>query len=655
MEEKLLINNRRYLGSKTRLINEIENLIKNECGNIRSFLDLFGGTGVVGYNFNKKDIKIIINDILESNYFSYVTWFSSVPIDKIKLNEIIQAYNNIDNNIGENYFSINFSNTYFSKVNAKKIGYIRDDIENLLSNKQINYREKAILVTSLLYALDKIANTVGHYDAFRKNGDLDRKLVLKMPDIPEDYVNTGNEIYKMDANKLVKQVKADIVYIDPPYNSRQYSDTYHLLENIATWEKPEVFGIAKKMDRSHIKSQYCTQRATQEFKSLISDIEAKLIIVSYNNMGTRGNNRSQAKISDDDIIKILSTKGTVKIKEICFNQFTTGKTDIDDHKERLFICRVGKPTSVRTLDNSANGFVKSPLNYTGGKYNLLNEITSKLPSNIETFVDMFTGGGNVGVNVSASKIICIDKQDKIIRLLNLFKKYDDLKIIKDLEVLIQKFQLSNSFVNGYYYYNANSKNGLGSFNKNAFLRVREHYNTMSKNSYQKDIIFLLLIIYSFNNQIRFNSNNEYNLPVGKRDFNNSLRNRLKHFVRKVKEKNIEFVCKDFRNFDYKQYQDLIMYFDPPYLLGTATYNENNAWTKADEMDLLKYIKKVHENNVKFLLSNVIEHKGQRNRLLVDWCLENQFNIFYVNKNYDNSNYQSRSKEYTTVEVLITNY
>ena len=143
----------------------------------------------------------------------------------------------------------------------------------------------------------------------------------------------------MDANELVKEIQADLVYIDPPYNSRQYCDAYHLLENVAQWKKPEVFGVAKKMDRSTMKSKYCTQSATEAFEDLIENINAKYILFSYNNMAEKGNDRSNAKISDDDIMRILQAKGELTVFSESYKAFTTGKSDINNNEERLFLCK----------------------------------------------------------------------------------------------------------------------------------------------------------------------------------------------------------------------------------------------------------------------------------------------------------------------------
>jgi len=328
------INNRRYLGNKYKLNEFIKNTILKHCGNIETFADLFAGTGAVASMFQDK--HLIVNDILYSNYVCHQTWFGTGKYSQGKIKSYINKYNNLSIKT-ENYMSKNFADTFFSKTNCKKIGFIRNDIEENFKYGNINLREKCILITSLLYAMDKIANTCGHYDAYRKNGELDRELILGMPSIIE--TNPKNELYNMDINQLVHMVSADVVYLDPPYNSRQYCDAYHLLENIARWEKPEVYGVAKKMDRASLKSDYCTINATQAFEDLINNIKAKYIVLSYNNMANKGNDRSNAKLSDEDIIRILKSKGKVQVFSQDYKAFSTGKSNIEENAERLFVCQ----------------------------------------------------------------------------------------------------------------------------------------------------------------------------------------------------------------------------------------------------------------------------------------------------------------------------
>lgn len=655
--DKIKINNRRYIGSKYKMLDFIDSAMKKENIVFSSFCDLFGGTGIVGDYFNNKETKIFINDLLESNYISYQAWFGNEKYDKKKISEIIKKYNSINaKKISENYFSINFSDTYYSKDNCKKIGYIREDIENKYNDNNINKRERAILITSLLYAMDKIANTVGHYDAYRKKGNLNRKLILYDLDLKSNIVNKNNKIFKEDANELVKKIKCDVVYIDPPYNSRQYSDAYHLLENVAMWKKQEVFGVAKKFKNESEKSKYCSVSAPLAFKELIDNIDAKYIIVSHNNMGKKGAGRSQAKIDDNDIMTILSNKGKVTLYDTPFKQFNTGKTHIDDHKEQVFICKVGTKTSKKINKSSKTSkmYAKSPLNYTGGKYKLLNQLSEIFPKKIDTFIDLFCGGATVGVNAKANKIICNDKQKEVINILNLFKKYDYEYIVDKIENMINKYNLSNSLLNGYEYYDSKSDSGLGKYNKDKYMKLRDEYNKQKEDSEDKNIMLLTLIIYSFNNQIRFNNNKEFNMPVGKRDFNNSIRKNLKDFILKIQNQNIEFISKDFKKINIDS--NSFVYCDPPYYLATASYNENGGWTANNEKDLLDYLDNLNKNEIKFALSNVIEHQGKKHSLLTDWCKKNNYKIHYVNSNYNNSNYHKQSSSINdTIEVVITNY
>ena len=192
-----------------------------------------------------------------------------------------------------------------------------------------------------MYSVDRIANTVGHYDAYIKKEIKKQKLEMKMLNITTD-ANTNNEIYNKDANLLVRDIECDILYLDPPYNSRQYCDAYHLLENLSLWNKPEVFGVAKKFDRTKIKSDYSKTNAYESFDDLIQNAKCKYILLSYNNMGGKGNVRSNAKISDKDIMKSMSKRGQVKVFEKDYKAFTTGKSKHSDNKERMFFVKVVK-------------------------------------------------------------------------------------------------------------------------------------------------------------------------------------------------------------------------------------------------------------------------------------------------------------------------
>lgn len=650
------ISQRRYLGSKTKLLGFIDDILEKENINFKSFADIFAGTGSVAYHYYNRS-RVVVNDILDSNYQIYQAFFGKDKIEEEKLKELLIHYNTLDvKNYDDNYFSKNFSNTYFDATNAKKIGIIRDDIEKLFEDKIITKREKSYLITSLIYALDKIANTVGHYDAFRKVDIPDKNLFL----LPLDIRNSDHsaEVYKADANELVKRIRADVVYIDPPYNSRQYSDSYHLLENISTWKKEEVFGVAKKMNRSHIKSKYNLKSAGVAFCELIDNIDAKYILVSYNDMGGSGDERSQSRISDHEILSALKRRGEVKIFETEFKQFTTGKSNKSDLKERIFLCKIDKMNNANNeiIASKKNpiqsGYVKSPLNYTGGKHKLLPQLTKLFPDDIKTFYDVFSGGANVGINATAKNIICIEKNRYVVNLLKLIQNNNFEDLNQKIIDIINEYGLSQSYIKGYEYYNAESSAGLGQYNKTAFLELRKVFN---KEKTRIDLL-LVLILYSFNNQIRFNSKGDFNLPVGKRDYNGSSRKNVAAFNQISNEKEISFMNCDFREIEKMNLKkNDFVYLDPPYLLGLASYNESGGWTEKDEQDLYLLLNRLENKGVRFALSNVLEHKGKVNVIMKSWVTENKYNIHELDYHYKNSNYHSDAKNNKTIEVLITNY
>ena len=295
-------------------------------------------------------------------------------------------------------------------------------------------------------------------------------------------------------------------------------------------------------------------------------------------------------------------------------------------------------------EDKKNRLVSSPFNYTGGKYKLLEQL-QKLFKEEEIFLDIFAGGANVGINSKSQKIIFNDVNAKIISLIEYIKNIDTEELLKKIDDIIVEYGLSNTMLYGYKYYSCNSSEGLANYNKEAFLKLIEDY-----------ILLYVLIVFSFNNQVRFNSKGEFNLPVGKRDFNSKMRNKLILFSKKLKEKEIEFCSKDFREIDINKIsKNTFIYCDPPYLITTAGYNENGMWTDKEEKDLLNFLKEVDKKGLKFALSNVLESKNKENKILKDWILENNFYCNYLKKDYSNSNYQRKAKNSISVEVLVTNY
>lgn len=281
-------------------------------------------------------------------------------------------------------------------------------------------------------------------------------------------------------------------------------------------------------------------------------------------------------------------------------------------------------------------YIKSPLNYTGGKYKILEPVFHAFPKDIRTFVDVFAGGFNVGINAKAERIICNDQITYLIELFEMFSSTDTAKILDRIKNLIRKYELTQQNKEGYY-------------------ALRAHYNKT------KDLTALfVLACYAFNHQIRFNNSHEFNSPFGRNrsSFNSSIEKNLTEFCQALHEKNIEFSNVDFTELDLTGLgPDDLVYCDPPYLISTGNYNDGNRgfkdWKEKEERALLDLLDRLDEQRTRFALSNVLYHKGLSNDLLIEWS--KRYRIHYIDKTYSNCNYQFKERDAVTVEVLITNF
>lgn len=326
--------NREYLGCKTRLLPFIEEVVNDNVHGVSRVADLFAGTGVIGDFFNRRGCDVIVNDSLYHNYLSYLTFFDDAPVDTSALAWCIELFNE-NNVIYDNYFSTEYGGNYFKTNDARKIGWIRDYIEDLAS---LNPRERAILITSLIYAADKSSNTCGHYHGHRPDFSYKKipEFKLRFP-LFDNVLNEGNECFNMDANLLAPTIDADLVYIDPPYNSRHYIDYYHVLENLAVWDKGELEGKLRQPKwRADFRSKHSSKRnAFNSFKDLIYKLDGvDYLLVSYND-------NPKNNIAYDDMISLLEEKGNVSVFKKEFPRYRAKNSD-DSHvlHEQLFLCEV---------------------------------------------------------------------------------------------------------------------------------------------------------------------------------------------------------------------------------------------------------------------------------------------------------------------------
>lgn len=287
------------------------------------------------------------------------------------------------------------------------------------------------------------------------------------------------------------------------------------------------------------------------------------------------------------------------------------------------------------IDLNKGDLVKSPLNYTGGKFKLLPQILPLFPKYIDTFVDLFGGGFNVGANVKANHIIYNEFDTRVYDLIkNLCITSPEVSFDSVMQV-VEKYSLSKT-------------------NEDGFYKLREDYNNSEdKNWYE----LYSIITHAFNYQIRFNKSGGFNMPFGKNrsSFSVALQKKFKVFTKSVGKKDIQFHNNSYDYINSLQLNsDDLVYCDPPYLIALASYNEQDGWNTEKEIDLLEKLDGLNKNGVRFTLSNVLEHKGKSNDILKEWA--EKYNIHYLSHNYGNCSYQGKDKNKTsTVEVLITNY
>ena len=284
-------------------------------------------------------------------------------------------------------------------------------------------------------------------------------------------------------------------------------------------------------------------------------------------------------------------------------------------------------------------YIISPLNYIGGKKRILSQLLPMFPQDVNIFVDLFCGGCNVGINAQARHVIFNDNITYLIDMYRTFQKQSIESVIKHIETRIDEFKLSLT-------------------NKKGYTDLRQLYNTN-----RDPLDLFVLIAYSFNHQIRFNTAHEYNNPFGKNrsSFNINMRTNLEMFLKAIKNRHVSFQCMEFRRFDYSILtKNDFIYADPPYLITSGTYNDGKlgftGWGIQEELSLLSILKDLDEKGIRFALSNVTEHKGKENYILKNWISNNNFIVHHIATNYNNSNYHTANCDKgETVEVLITNY
>ena len=344
------LESRRYIGCKTKLVDWIFGLIREQTHDVHSFCDIFAGTGVVAHRALQTYERVVVNDFLHSNNVMYRAFFAPDEWSEERVQTIINDFNDINPaKIGENYFSKNFGGKYFYHETAKIVGYIRGRLQTL--QKDLKDKEYAVLMASLIYSIDRYANTMGHFDAFHHKEPAAHLFQMRMIDA-EMYDSV--EIHQEDANQLARHINVDLTYLDPPYNSRQYSRFYHVYENLVQWKKPQLYGAALKPKEENM-SDYCRHTAFKAFTDLVSHINSRYLVVSYNNTYYSKSSSSENKIKLEQLEEVLCKCGETHVFNHEFKAFNSGKTEFNDHREYLFITEVDDEKRNQSFPNVLRG------------------------------------------------------------------------------------------------------------------------------------------------------------------------------------------------------------------------------------------------------------------------------------------------------------
>lgn len=338
-----------YIGSKYSLLSFLEEsilaVVDEQCA---TFCDLFAGTGIVGRYFKQKGYKVIANDLQHYSYvlnrhyignnalLSFESLLKEIPAlqngDVAERKYIVCQHLSeippIEGFLYNNYCAggtklKTYERLYFTDENGMLCDAIRSKIEDWYQGNLITENEYYFLLTSLIESIDKLANTASVYGAFLKKIKRSASAKLRIQAAEHSHDEQPHEVYCLDANKLIPCIKTDILYLDPPYNHRQYAPNYHLLETISLYDNPPLKGKTGLRNYSHQKSDYSTKsKVKKAFQELIQAADARYIFLSYNNEGL---------LSLEDIKSIMSLRGEYGVFTKKYNRFKADKTENRNH------------------------------------------------------------------------------------------------------------------------------------------------------------------------------------------------------------------------------------------------------------------------------------------------------------------------------------
>lgn len=617
----------RYIGNKESMVEEIDSFIESRVESEESLtlFDAFCGTGAVSDRLKNK-FNLVINDNLKwaTVYTAGRLYASSCHFERLGFDPFAflnQSDEKVQGFIYKNYAPTESSRMYFTPENAARIDYFRKQIEEWHKNKLLSEAEYMLLLASLVESVSRVSNTAGVYGAFLKKWD---GRALKPIEFIKPAYNACDslniKIYNDKTENIISDVKCDILYLDPPYTQNQYGTQYHLLETLILNDHPSVSKVTGSRPVMPMRSDWSKEyKAHILLDRIIANTTARYIVMSYNNDGLMSKEYIEA------VMKRYGKPETYCCKKISYKKYQNWKSqNHKEHFEYLFFVEKKDPADV---------VYESPLNYIGSKARVIPAIRENLPSDIDDFIDAFGGGFNVGINIRSESVVYNEYNHFVKELIESFWQYDTFSYIVYMKKMIRRFELEPG-------------------RKDTYLNVRDYYNSLPEDKRDPRLL-LVVILYSFQQQIRFNSNHGFNNPVGMRWFNDNLLEKLVSFSRRIKELNVCFSCADYTDtFRYVDDGHTFVYLDPPYMLTNGSYNDGKrgfkGWDVSQEAALFEFLDKLNHEGSRFMLSYVLEHKGKVNQNLVNWTQDNHYHIIELGDILGISG--SRRKE-----ILVTNY
>ncbi len=609
------------------MVEEIDSFIESrvESEEPLTLFDAFCGTGAVSDRLKNK-FNLVINDNLKwaTVYTAGRLYAPSCHFERLGFDPFAflnQSDEKVQGFIYKNYAPTESSRMYFTPENAARIDYFRKQIEEWHKNKLLSEAEYMLLLASLVESVSRVSNTAGVYGAFLKKWD---GRALKPIEFIKPAYNACDslniKIYNDKTENIISDVKCDILYLDPPYTQNQYGTQYHLLETLILNDHPSVSKVTGSRPVMPMRSDWSKEyKAHILLDKIIANTTARYIVMSYNNDGLMSKEYIEA------VMKRYGKPETYCCKKISYKKYQNWKSqNHKEHFEYLFFVEKKDPADV---------VYESPLNYIGSKARVIPAIRENLPSDIDDFIDAFGGGFNVGINIRSESVVYNEYNHFVKELIESFWQYDTFSYIVYMKKMIRRFELEPG-------------------RKDAYLNVRDYYNSLPEDKRDPRLL-LVVILYSFQQQIRFNSNHGFNNPVGMRWFNDNLLEKLISFSRRIKELNVCFSCADYTDtFRYVDDGHTFVYLDPPYMLTNGSYNDGKrgfkGWDVSQEAALFEFLDKLNHEGSRFMLSYVLEHKGKVNQNLVNWTQDNHYHIIELGDILGISG--SRRKE-----ILVTNY